>query len=259
MISILETIKTYKMHEVALAKKKQPSIDVTNQAPCRDFINALIANLTENIPAIIAEIKKASPSKGVIREEFDVAAIAKTYAAGGACCLSVLTDAHFFQGKPHYLDTAKQHCKLPILRKDFIIDSYQIDESRALGADCILLIAALLDDQQLFDYCQQAQELGMAVLVESHDATELVRSLKLPTPLIGINNRSLHTFATDLQTSIKLATQIPQDRIIITESGINNRNDILLMQQHGIQCFLIGESLMRNRDITAKLQEYLGV
>ena len=221
--------------------------------PLRDFIAAL----QSKNPAIIAEIKQASPSKGIIRADFDVASIAGIYGQYGAACLSVLTDTHFFKGHPTDLATAKMHCQLPALRKDFIIDAYQLHESRALGADCILLIAAMLDDHQLHDYCQMAQELHMAVLVESHTLEELERALPLPTPLIGINNRSLHTFVTDIQCSIDLSRYVPKDKIVITESGINHPEDIQRMQSHGIHTFLIGETFMRAPDIGHQLRALL--
>lgn len=255
MNSILDRIAIHKQLEVNDAKKQQPLSSLFDKStlPPRDFI----APLHVNKPAIIAEIKKASPSKGLIRADFDVASIAEIYASNGACCLSVLTDIHFFQGDPTYLTIAKQHCQLPILRKDFIIDAYQLYESRSLGADCILLIVAMLDDKQLLDYCQLAQELNMAVLVESHTHHELERALTLPTPLMGINNRSLHTFITDIQSSITLSTYVPAEKIIITESGINTHQDILFMQSHGIETFLIGESLMRADNIAAHLQQLI--
>ena len=256
MNSILERIATHKMQEVKRAKQHLPLTSLRDQLPplpARNFIAALRANN----PAIIAEIKRASPSKGLIRADFDVAVIANIYEKNGACCLSVLTDEHFFQGAPSYLHIAKSHCTLPVLRKDFIIDSYQIYESRTLGADCILLIVALLDDQQLKDYCQLAQELGMAVLVESHTREELERALKVPTSLMGINNRSLHTFITNLQSSIDLSQYVPADKIIITESGINEHSDLQRMQAHGINTFLIGESMMRSPDIGKKLQQLI--
>lgn len=248
MNSVLKNIAQHKLDEIALAKKLHPLNTLpTPQWEQRDFVAALQTHSTN--PAIIAEIKRASPSKGLIREDFNVAQIAKIYAQHGAQCLSVLTDIQFFQGHPDYLATAKSHCSLPILRKDFILDTYQIHQSMSLGADCILLIVALLDDAQLTDFCQLAHELKMAVLVESHTHEELERALRLPTPLIGINNRSLHTFKTDIQLSIHLKKFIPQDKIIITESGINTHQDITLMQSHGINTFLIGESLMRAPDI----------
>ncbi|STY29735.1 indole-3-glycerol phosphate synthase [Legionella wadsworthii] len=254
MNSVLQRIAQRKREEIALAKKNKPLNVLLNETIMerRDFIGALVNRET---PAIIAEIKHASPSKGLIREDFNVKEIAATYEQHGARCLSVLTDVDFFQGHPDYLSQAKNECKLPILRKDFILDEYQIHESLALGADCILLIVALLDNVQLADFCQLAHELDMAVLVESHDQQELERALRLPTPLIGINNRSLHNFHTDTQVSIQLNQYIPHDRIVITESGINTRSDITMMQSHGINTFLIGESLMRAKDIGKALDQ----
>ncbi|HRD69656.1 MAG TPA: indole-3-glycerol phosphate synthase TrpC [Legionella sp.] len=248
MNSILQKIAEHKKQEISAAKKMRPLSSLNDQPllPSRDFIAALTPTLK---PAIIAEIKKASPSKGLIRADFDVAQIASIYQKYGARCISVLTDIAFFQGHPDYLALAKNNCSLPVLRKDFIIDSYQIHESLNLGADCILLIIALLDDSQLMDFCQLAQELNMGVLVESHTHQELERALRLPTPLIGINNRSLHDFKTDIQLSINLKKYIPDDKIIITESGINTQDDVSLMQAHGINTFLIGESLMRAENI----------
>lgn len=257
MNSILERIAQRKHEEIALAKKLKP-LSALQENPSIEHRNFIEALQSQSTPAIIAEIKKASPSKGLIRKQFDAADIAAIYDQHGARCLSVLTDIDFFQGHPDYLQLAKTHCTLPVLRKDFIIDSYQIHESLALGADCILLIAALLDDVQLFDFSQIAEELHLAVLVESHTQEELERALRLPTPLIGINNRSLHTFKTDIQLSIELKKAIPDDKIVITESGINTREDIQFMQSHGINTFLIGESLMRAENIGSALQELLG-
>jgi indole-3-glycerol phosphate synthase len=254
MTSILETIRLHKTEEIKQAKALKLDFSSLNlEEPARNFTEAL----RKNKPAIIAEIKKASPSKGIIRADFNAAEIADIYYKNGSSCLSILTDAHFFHGDPLYIKLAKEQCPLPILRKDFIIDAYQITESKYLGADCILLIAALLDDQQLLDFCQQAQALGMDVLVESHNAEELRRALLLPTPLIGINNRSLHTFITDKQTSINLSGMVPDGKIVITESGIHTREDIELMQSHGIHAFLIGESLMKSPNIGEKLKEFL--
>ena len=252
MSSILNRIAAHKKTEVREAKQKSPLECFSDKVslPVRDFVAAL--NVTK--PAIITEIKRASPSKGIIRDDFDVASIAEIYASNGASCLSVLTDVHFFKGDPTYLELAKRHCHLPVLRKDFIIDAYQVHESRALGADCILLIVAMLDDHQLLDYCELAQSLQMSVLVESHTLDELERAQRLPTVLMGINNRSLHTFATDLQCSIDLKKYLSADKIMISESGINTREDILLMQSHGINAFLIGESLMRSSDIGDSLR-----
>ena len=256
MTSILNRIGEHKREEIEQAKKKRPlaSLKDNETLLVRDFIAAL----KKNNPSIIAEIKKASPSKGLIRADFDVATIARIYEQHGASCLSVLTDIQFFQGDPSYLAIAKTQTSLPVLRKDFIIDSYQIHESRSLGADCILLIVAMLDDYQLHDFCQLAQELEMAVLVESHTQHEFQRALRLPTPLMGINNRSLHNFKTDIQTSLELVKYLPSDKLMITESGINTKEDINLMQKHGINTFLIGESLMRPHDIGAKLDELIG-
>ena len=258
MTSILQRIAEHKTQEVSAAKKKMPLSTLRDQplGEQRDFISALKPNTS---PAIIAEIKKASPSKGVIRKEFNVTEIASIYARHGARCLSVLTDIEFFQGHPDYLAVAKSHCRLPVLRKDFIIDSYQVYESQALGADCILLIVAMLDNAQLFDFCQLAQELNMAVLVESHTKEELQRAIDLPTPLIGINNRSLHTFHTDIELSIELKHYVPDDKIIITESGINTAKDVQLMRSHGINTFLIGEHLMRADDIGQALDQLIAV
>ncbi|KTD82821.1 indole-3-glycerol phosphate synthase [Legionella waltersii] len=255
MNSILERIAQKKLEEVEAAKQNKPlsTLELDQSPPIRDFVAAL----KSTSPAIIAEIKKASPSKGIIRTDFDVVDIATAYAQNGASCLSVLTDQDFFQGHPDYLLLAKSHCHLPVLRKDFIIDPYQIYESRALGADCILLIVALLDDAQLMDYCQMAKELNMSVLVESHTEEELNRAIQLPTPLMGINNRSLHTFKTDIQLSIRLKDQVPGNKLVITESGINSRTDIKLMLSHGIETFLIGESLMRTKDIGFALRSLI--
>lgn len=255
MNSILQKIALHKQQEINEAQKKLPltALMRASMPPTRAFIPAL----QNKTAAIIAEIKKASPSKGVIRADFDVANIAKIYELHGASCLSVLTDVDFFQGHSQNIAIAKQAVSLPVLRKDFIIDAYQVYESRYLGADCILLIVDLLDDAQLLDYCQLAQELGMAVLVESHTKEELERALPLPTPLMGINNRSLHTFKTELSNAVMLSQDIPSDKLIIAESGINTRTDIDYLLQHNIHCFLIGESLMRHENIGEKLDELL--
>lgn len=255
MNSILQKIAAHKKLEVTTAKSVY-SIDALNDQsplPLRDFISAL----KQNKPAVIAEIKKASPSKGIIRADFNVEDIAAIYEQHGAACLSVLTDKHFFQGDNHYLAMAKEVTQLPVLRKDFIIDDYQIHESRALGADCILLIAALLDDHELLDFCQIAQALGMAVLVESHDEVELARAMRLPTPLMGVNNRSLHSFVTSIETSLRLSHHLEDDKLLISESGINTIDDIRMLQSVGINHFLIGESLMREKDIGSKLSELI--
>ena len=255
MNSILDRIASHKKIEVREAKRLRPieSFSDYNVSPVRDFVAAVSAQK----PSIIAEIKKASPSKGILRSDFDVAQIAEVYASHGASCLSVLTDKDFFQGDPAYLAIAKAHCNLPVLRKDFIIDAYQIHESLALGADCILLVAAMLDDYQLRDFCQIAEELKLAILIESHTEKEIERSVLMPAPLMGINNRSLHTFVTDLQCSIRLRSYIPKDKIAVSESGIQTYQDIAYLQNHNIHTFLIGESLMRAPNMGKALQQLL--
>ena len=223
--------------------------------PPRDFVGALQAKLAAGQSAVIAEIKKASPSRGVLREDFHPAEIAASYERHGAACLSVLTDADFFQGSEAYLQQARAACSLPVLRKDFIIDPYQVYEARMIGADCILLIVAALGDAMMLELSHLADHLGMAVLVEVHDAEELERALELPTPLIGINNRNLRTFSTDLNITLNLLPGIPQDRIVITESGINATPDVALMRKHHVHAFLVGEALMRATDPGAALAQ----
>lgn len=255
MTTILRRIVEQKQQELALAKRRLPlaELQYKEALPLRDFI----APLQQANPAIIAEIKKASPSQGIIRQDFNVASIAQIYEQNGARCLSVLTEREFFQGDPSYISIAKTHSTLPVLRKDFIIDSYQLYESRAIGADCILLIVALLSDNQLHEYCQLAQELGMAVLVESHSLAELNRAIRLPTPLMGINNRNLKNFHTDIQLSLDLSSHLPADKIMISESGIHSHHEIQQLQAQGIHTFLIGESLMRAEDIGEKLRKFV--
>lgn len=221
----------------------------------RGFLAAIEKALAQNRPAVIAEIKKASPSKGVIREHFDPAQIARSYEKGGATCLSVLTDRDFFQGHEDFLKMAKQACSLPVLRKDFIIDPYQVYEARAIGADCILLIVAALEDKALAQLSQLAMDLEMDVLVEVHDRVELQRALELPTPLIGINNRNLRTFETRLQTTLELLDTIPNDRIVVTESAIHTAQDVALMRENGVNTFLVGEAFMRAKEPGDKLKE----
>jgi indole-3-glycerol phosphate synthase len=221
----------------------------------RGFLAAIQSRLAKQQPAIIAEIKKASPSKGVIREDFDPAHIARSYERGGATCLSVLTDHDFFQGSEAYLVQARQACHLPVLRKDFIIDPYQVYEARAIGADCILLIVAALNDAALAELSQLAAHLQMDVLVEVHDANELQRALPLAVPLIGINNRNLRTFETSLDTTLKLLDGIPEDRIVVTESAIHTREDVATMREQGVNAFLVGEAFMRANEPGEKLQE----
>ncbi len=214
----------------------------------RGFVQAIEAHIAGGRPAVIAEIKKASPSKGVLRADFQPAAIARSYAAAGAACLSVLTDVDFFQGADAYLQQARAACSLPVLRKDFIIDDYQVCEARALGADCILLIAAALDDAAMSGLASLARQLGMDVLVEVHDAGELERALKLDLPLIGINNRNLRTFEVSLQTTLDLLEAIPPGCTVVTESGIVQPEDVVLMREHGVHAFLVGEAFMRAPD-----------
>jgi indole-3-glycerol phosphate synthase len=209
-------------------------------------------------PAVIAEVKKASPSKGVIRSDFDPAAIARSYEKGGATCLSVLTDREFFQGSSDDLVQARAHCRLPVLRKDFVVDRWQVGESAAMGADCILLIVAALDDSELTDLEACARDLGLDVLVEVHDADELQRAMQLRTRLIGINNRDLHTFEVDLRTTLSLLDQVPDDRLLVTESGILSPDDVALIRAHGVHAFLVGEALMRAPDPGEALRRMIG-
>jgi len=251
-LSILERIVAAKRAEVAAAKKKITDIKARAAAapPVRDFLAALRAKQ----PAVIAEIKRASPSRGVLRADYDPAAIAKSYENAGAACMSVLTDMEFFQGAPEHLTQARSACGLPALRKDFLIDPYQVYEARALGADCVLLIVACLDDAQMRELESLAHKVGMAVLVEVHDAAELARALKLKTPLIGINNRNLRSFETRLETTIELLPRIPPGRLVITESGILSKTDVARMRQNGVHAFLVGEAFMRAPDPGAELK-----
>jgi len=256
---ILKTILAKKAEEVASRRLGMTIANLQDIAESvespRGFYNALQDKVLVKKPAIIAEIKKASPSKGVIREDFQPVIIGQDYAMNGATCLSVLTDKDFFQGAEVYLQLVRERCPLPVLRKDFMIDPYQIFEARALGADCILLIVAALVDSQMQELADTATKLGMDVLVEVHNAEELQRALKLETKLIGINNRNLRTFETDLQTTLELKKQIPSDRIIITESGIHNHDDVQLMLDHDIYAFLVGEAFMRAESPGQKMRE----
>jgi len=252
MSDILDKIVAVKHQEVAAAVKRKSlaavRADAESRVLTRDFVGALRARIAAGKPAVIAEIKKASPSKGVLRADFIPADIAQSYAEHGAACLSVLTDVQFFQGQVDYLKQARASCQLPVLRKDFMVDPYQIYESRAMGADCVLLIAACLDDAQMRDLEAIAHSLDMAVLVEVHDGAELDRALQLKTPLVGINNRNLQTFEVSLQTTLDLRERVPADRLLVTESGILSRDDVLRMAGAGVHAFLVGEAFMRAPD-----------
>lgn len=257
--TVLEKIVARKHEEVTQRRSIVGLDELERQAavadPVRGFADALQTRVASKQAAVIAEIKKASPSKGVLREDFQPAEIAKSYAAAGAACLSVLTDIDFFQGADRYLMEARAACDLPAIRKDFMIDPYQIIEARALNADCVLLIAACLDDVQLQELAATAKEQGLDVLAEVHNAGELERVLNvLDTPLIGINNRDLHTFEVSLATTLDLLPQIPKDRIVITESGIVQRADIELMQINNVHAFLVGEAFMRAKEPGAELK-----
>ncbi|KAE8440180.1 indole-3-glycerol phosphate synthase TrpC [Vreelandella piezotolerans] len=250
--TILTRILARKDQEVAERQQAVSKADLLalaeKQSAPRGFIEALNQRIAAGDAAVIAEVKKASPSKGVMREAFHPADIAKSYAQGGAACLSVLTDADFFQGHEDYLIAARDACDLPVIRKDFITHGYQVTEARAIGADCILLIVAALNDAQLRDLHQQANALGMDVLVEVHDAEELERALALDLKLVGINNRNLHTFETSLNTTLDLLPRIPDGVTVITESGIHTRDDVELMRDHEVNGFLVGEAFMREED-----------
>jgi indole-3-glycerol phosphate synthase len=251
----LQRILEVKRAEIAAAKKVSSLEEMQQRArsvaPPRDFVGAL----RKRSPAVIAEIKRASPSRGVLRADFDPAAIAKSYEKGGAACMSVLTDKDFFQGSAEDLRAARAACSLPTLRKDFVIDPYQVFESRALGADCVLLIAACLSKKEMSHLETLALDLGMAVLVEVHDGSELDAALDLKTPLIGINNRNLRTFDTRLETTLDLLPRIPADRVVITESGIVSAGDVARMRARGVNAFLVGEAFMRRPDPGAALRE----
>ena len=256
MSDILQKIVAVKHQEIAAALPVRPLATVRAEAEARnrdladvrDFVGALRRKIEAGQAGVIAEVKKASPSKGVLREHFVPADIATSYARHGAACLSVLTDAQFFQGSAAYLQEARAACELPVLRKDFMVDAYQVYEARAMGADCILLIAACLDDAQMADLEACAHELGMAVLVEVHDGAELDRALKLRTPLVGINNRNLRTFEVTLDTTLGLLPRVPADRLLVTESGILSAADVQRMRSANVHAFLIGEAFMRQPD-----------
>ena len=262
MSDILNKILRRKAEEVAERSARVPLRVLSQQTasadPARGFVEAIEQKIAQGRAAVIAEIKKASPSKGLLRADFRPAEIAKSYERGGAACLSVLTDVDFFQGADEYLQQARTACALPVLRKDFTIDPWQVYEARALNADCILLIVAALHDAQLGDLAGLALHLGMDVLVEVHDAAELERALALNTPLIGINNRNLRSFETRLETTLDLLGRIPADRIVVTESGIHTADDVARLRASGVQTFLVGEAFMKATDPGAKLAELFG-
>jgi indole-3-glycerol phosphate synthase len=257
--TILKKILARKHEEIA-ERSAQVSIPQliekarTASAP-RGFAAAIAAKIAAGQSGVIAEIKKASPSKGVIREDFDPAAIAQSYEKGGACCLSVLTDMDFFQGADEYLKMARSASTLPVIRKDFIIDEYQIYEARAMGADCILLIVSALSEEQLNQLHKVARSLGMDVLIEVHDKAELDIALKLDNPMVGINNRNLHSFEVSLENTYQLLSKIPDDKIVITESGIHSPADVAAMRQHNVNAFLVGEAFMRSEEPGERLAE----
>ena len=259
---ILNRIVEVKRDEIRAARKRRDLASLRRDAESlggvRDFVSAMRATIAAGKAAVIAEIKKASPSKGVLREHFVPAEIAESYARGGAACLSVLTDVQFFQGAVAYLEQARAACALPVLRKDFMLDAYQVFEAREMGADCILLIAACLDDAQMVDLEAQAHSLGLAVLVEVHDGFELDRALRLKTPLVGINNRNLRTFEVTLDTTLGLLKNVPPDRLLITESGVLAKADVDRMRDANVHAFLVGEAFMRAPDPGKALAELFG-
>jgi len=257
MTDVLQRILAVKAGEVARATTAKPLAAIRSEArraaPARDFVRALRSKISAGKPAVIAEIKKASPSRGVLREHFEPATIAASYERHGAACLSVLTDIQFFQGEIGHLKQVRAACGLPVLRKDFTIDRYQVYEARAAGADCILLIVAALDAARMRELEAAAQELGMAVLVEAHDAAELEQALALKTPLVGINNRNLRTFETKLETTLDLMPRIPAGRLVVTESGVLSPRDVRMLRDGKVGCFLVGEAFMRAADPGAEL------
>ena len=259
---ILKKIVDRKLEEIAARKECITEAGLqykikTASAP-RGFVDAIAAKINAGKAGVISEIKKASPSKGVLREDFRPADIARSYEKGGAACLSVLTDIDFFQGSDEYLQQARAACSLPVIRKDFIVDTYQVYEARAIGADCILLIVACLEDEQMKTLNDLAHELGMDVLVEVHDEEELQRALQLNNRLIGINNRNLKTFEVSLDTTLRMLEQIPKTSIVVTESGIHSKEDVKLMRDHQVNAFLVGEAFMRAAEPGEKLSELFG-
>jgi indole-3-glycerol phosphate synthase len=256
---ILKKIVARKWEEIADRSSRLPMAELraalAQASPVRGFAAAIETKIADGRAGVIAEIKKASPSKGVLREDFRPADIARSYEQGGAACLSVLTDVDFFQGGDEYLQRARSACALPVIRKDFIVDPYQVVEARAIGADCILLIVACLDDGRMRELNDLAHELGMDVLIEVHDGAELERALRVENRLVGINNRNLRTFDVSLDTTLELLSEVPSDRILVTESGIHDPADVKRMRDHGVNAFLVGEAFMRAEDPGEKLAE----
>jgi len=262
MGDVLAKILRAKSGELAAARAAVPLDEIERRAraasPARDFLGAIRARVEKGAPAVIAEIKRASPSRGLLRADFDPGAIARSYAAHGAACLSVLTDATFFQGSTDHLRAARAACDVPVLRKDFMVDPYQVFEARAIGADCILLIVAALETAQMIELERTARSLGLAVLAEVHDAGELERAQALETPLLGINNRNLRTFETRLETTLNLLPRVPAGRLVVTESGILAAADVARMRAAGVHAFLVGEAFMRAPDPGAALAQLFG-